>query len=145
MESKLIFILVLSIIGAAQSQTWTGTYTADSSCNTSTCCCLAGQVVLTSSSTNTYIVTSSVSGSCGGANTFTGTAYTSGYTGWIVVTTDNDTLTLSSDSNTVTVTNTVNPACSGKGVKGAAIKQNSSIIMLSILILLGGLINTSKI
>lgn len=144
MESTFYFILVLSMIVATQGQTWAGTYKADSSCSTSSCCCLSGSVVLTSSSTNVYTVTSGASGVCGGATTFTGTAYTSGYTGWILVVGNNDTLTLSSDSNTITVTNPVYSACSGKGSKNSAIKQHSSIIMLFVITLIGGLINTSK-
>ena len=139
----LIFVLMASIIGAVQSQTWTGTYTADSSCSTSVCCCLAGQVKVTSISTNTYWVTSSTSGTCG-VMTFTGTAYTSGYTGWMVVGSDNDTLTLSSDSNTITVTNPVTSACSGKGVKSGAIKQHVNVMILFGLVLIGIILSSSK-
>jgi hypothetical protein len=144
MQPTLIFLVMASVIGAAQSQTWTGTYTADSSCSTSVCCCLSGSVVLTSSSTNTYTVNSPVSGVCS-ISTFTGTAYTSGYTGWLIVSMSNDTLTLSSDSKTITVTNTMSPACSGKGVKSGAIKQHANIIMLFAIALVGVATSTSKI
>jgi hypothetical protein len=139
-----ILLLIASVIGAAQSQTWTGTYTADSSCSTSSCCCLSGQIVVTSVSTNIYSVSSSVSGICGSATTFSGTAYTSGYTGTIVVVGNTDTLTLSSDSKTITVTNTLYPVCSGKGVKSGSIKQHANIIMLFAIAVVGMAMSVSK-
>jgi len=144
MKSTLIFVLALSIIGMVQSQTWAGTYKADSSCSTSSCCCLIGQVVVTSSSTNVYAVSSSVSGVCWGLTTFIGTAYTSGYTGWMLVGGDKVTLALSSDSSTITVTSSVLPICSGKGVKSNGIKQHSNIIVMFVLTLFGRFINISK-
>jgi hypothetical protein len=143
-QPKLIVLLLASFIGAAQSQTWAGTYTAGSSCSTSVCCCLSGQVVLTSSSTNVYTVTSGVSGVCGSASTFSGTAYTSGYTGWMLVVGNNDTLTLSSNSQTITVTNPVSSACSGTGTKSGAIKQHANIIMLFAIALIGMVMSVSK-
>jgi len=97
-------------------------------------------VVFTSSSTNIYAVTSSVTGVCGGATTFTGTAYTSGYTGWMMEVGNNDTLTLGSDSRTITVTNPVYSACSGKGTKSGTIKQHANIILLFAIALLGILV-----
>ncbi len=139
-----IFLLIASMIGAAQSQTWAGTYTADSSCSTSVCCCLSGQVVVTSVSTNIYSVSSGLSGVCNGVSTFSGTAYTSGYTGTLAVVSNTDTLTLSSDSKTITVTNALYPACSGKGVKSGSIKQHANIIMLFAITLVGMAMNASK-
>ena len=130
MHPTSIFLLMVSVIGAARSQSWAGTYTADSSCDTSSCCCMSGQVVVTSSSANVYTVTSGASGQCNGTTTFSGTLSTSGYTESMVVGTDTDILTLSSDSHTVTVTDSMNPACSGKGVKNGAIKQHANIVML---------------
>ena len=137
MQPTLIFLLMVSVIGAAQSQSWAGTYTTDSSCNTSVCCCMSGQVVARSSSTNTYTVISPMIGACGNVTTFVGTGYTSGYTGWMQVGIDNDTLTLSSDSYNITVTNTVHPHCSGKGFKSGTIKQHANIIMLFAIALVG--------
>lgn len=145
MQPTLIFLLVASVISTAQSQTWAGTYTADSSCSTSSCCCLTGQVTVTSLSTNTYTVSSSVTGICSGLTTYSSTAYTNGYTGWIMFGTNNDTLALSSDSKTITVTNSLFPACSGKGVKSGAIKQHVNLIMLFSIVLIGIMKKASKI
>ena len=144
MQATLLSLLVAAVIGVAQSQTWAGTYTADSSCSTSVCCCLSGQVLVTSASTNSYTVTSSLSGVCGSYTTFSGTAYTSGYTGWMLVVSNNDTLALSSDSRTLTVTNTANSACSGKGVKSGAIKQHANTIILFGVALIGVMTSAHK-
>jgi hypothetical protein len=142
-QQTFILLLIASVIGAVQSQTWTGSYTADSSCNTLICCCMSGQVVVTSSSTNVYSVTSGASSLCS-ATSLTGTFYASGYTGWVVVLGNNVTFTLSSDSHTITVTNPAAPACGGKGVKSGAIKQHTNIIMLLAIGLVGVMMNTSK-
>lgn len=136
MQPTIVLLLVVSVVGVAQSQTWTGTYTADSSCNTTVCCCMTGQVVLTISSTNNYSISSSMSGTlCGNVTIFSGPAYTNGYTGWMLISGVNNTLTLSSDSKNITL---INPtaACSGKGVKSGAIKQHANIIMLLAMALL---------
>ncbi len=145
MQLTHIFLLVGSIISAAQSQTWTGTYQAGSLCSTSACCCLSGQVVIGSSSTNAYTVTSGVSGVCGNATAFVGTIYTSGYTGWLLVSSDNITFTLSSDSTTIIANDTASPECSGQGVKSGAIKQHANIIILFAIALVGVVMSSSKI
>ncbi|CAF0951443.1 unnamed protein product [Adineta steineri] len=143
MQSTVFLFLVASVIGTVQSQTWAGTYTPDSTCSTSACCCLSGQVVVTSASANTYTVNSGTNGVCGGVNTFTGTAHTDGYTGWMVVT-DNNTLTLSSDSNTINVISPSNAACSGQGVKSGVIKQHPNIIMLFTISLISMMMSALK-
>ena len=145
MHLRTLFLLMTTVISAAQSQSWTGTYTPDSSCSTLVCCCLSGQAVVASSSANTYTVNSGASGACGGANSFTGTLYTSGYVGSMMVGVDNDTVTLSSDSRTVTVTNPRIAACNGMGVKNGAMTQHAHIMTLFVLFLVGMVINVSMI
>jgi hypothetical protein len=136
MPSTLIVLLVASVIGAAQSQTWAGTYTINSGCSTSSCCCLTGQVTVTSTSTNTYSYSSPVTGICFGATTASGTFTASGYTGSATILGQAFTLSLSSNSQTITINNGAYPACSGSGVRSGAIKQHSNIIMLSFAITL---------
>ncbi|CAF1013619.1 unnamed protein product [Adineta steineri] len=143
MQLTELFLLMATVIGAAQSQSWAGTYTPDSSCSTSTCCCLSGQAVVTSLSTNSYMVNSGASGVCGGVTTFTGILYTSGYVGSMMVNADNDTLSLSSDSRNITVTNPTHSACSGKGYKSGTMAQQANIITLLALFLVGMVINIS--
>lgn len=131
MQATYIFVMMASIIGAAQSQSWAGTYTVNSGCSTSTCCCLSGQVTVASTSTNTYSFSSPVSGACSGATTASGSFTASGYTGSATLLSQAFTLSLSSDSKTITATNVGSPACSGTATKSAAIKQHSNIIILS--------------
>ena len=136
MSVALIFLLMVSIIGAAQSQTWTGTYTVNSGCSASSCCCLTGQVTVTSAGTNTYSFSSPVTGVCAGATTASGTFTASGYTGSATLLGQQFTLSLSSDSQTITANNVASPSCSGTATRSGAIKQHSSIIILSFAIAL---------
>ncbi|CAF1657950.1 unnamed protein product [Adineta ricciae] len=145
MKIMIFFLLVSIIINSIQSQTWTGTYTPDSLCNTASCCCLSDKAVITSSSANTYTVLSGASGACGGATTFTGILYTNGYTGWMVVGVDNDTVTLSSDSANITVTNSRHPACSGNGVKNGSTIQHPNIVSYIIGYVLMGMMTKNSI
>ena len=139
------FLLVSIIIDSIESQTWTGTYIPDSSCNTTSCCCLSGKAVITSLTANSYSVQSGLTGVlCSGATTFRGTLYTNGYTGSIIVGSDNDTVTLTSDSANITVTNSKNPACSGNAVKNGSTMQHANIISYIIgYVLMGTIIKNS--
>ncbi|CAF1449518.1 unnamed protein product [Adineta steineri] len=140
MQLTVLFLLMATVIGAAQSQSWAGTYTVDSSCNTTSCCCLSGKAVLTST-TNGYSVNSSASSLCNSNSTFTGTLSTTNYTGWIKVNSDNDTVTLSSDSLTITINDTTNSTCTNKLIKSGALAQHANIIRLLALFLFGMMIN----
>jgi hypothetical protein len=139
-----IFLLITSVIGAAQSQTWTGTYTVGSGCSTAICCCLSGQMVVTSSSTNYYTVTVPISGQCGNYTTFSTSATLTGYTGSVTMLGNPFLLTLSSNSQTITATNTLYSACSGTATKSGAIKQHANIIMLFAIALVGMAMSASK-
>jgi len=147
MPSTLIVLLVASVIGAAQSQTWAGTYTVNSGCSTSACCCLSGQVTVTSIATNTYSFSSPVSGVCLGATTASGNASVSGYSGSTTILGQAFTLSLSSNSQTITANNVASPQCSGTATKSAAIKQHANIIMFFAIALIGMAMSdtTSKI
>lgn len=136
MQFLTVAILMMLLFGGAQSQTWTGTFTADSQCSTSICCCLSGKVTLLNSTSSSYTVGSSLSGVCGGLTLFAGTAYVSGYSGWIMFGSTNDTLVLSSDSNTITLTNPTTSACSGSATRSSAIKDhvNNSVLLATALI-----------
>ncbi len=87
------------MIIVVQSQQWTGTFTADSTCSTTVCCCLNGKIVITHPSTSILAVSSGLSGQCGVLTTFANTApYPNGYSGYITVINVNLTLTLTADS-----------------------------------------------
>ena len=136
MYSTGLFLLLTSTLGLVQSQTWSGSYTTDNTCATSSCCCLSGQVVVASASGNTYSVNSPVTGVCGSATTYSGTLYTSGFSGWMIVTSGNNTVTLSSDSKVITVINVNSPLCSGLGTKNGVDRLDVNILKLLILSLI---------
>ncbi|CAF0849747.1 unnamed protein product [Adineta steineri] len=142
MQSIVLFLLVATVIGVAQSQSWAGTYTADSSCSTATCCCLSGHILVTSLSGNNYTISSSASGVCN-STLFTGTLYTNGYAGSIVMGVDNDTVSLSSDSLTINITDPINSTCSAKGIKSGTMAQHANIITLLALFQLGMVVTIS--
>ena len=129
MQGTLALVLLVSIISVVQSQTWEGNYTTDSSCDTTSCCCLSGKVIVAYGAPNLYAVVSGVSGVCGGQTIFSGVAHTNGYSGWMVVGSTNDTLTLSGDSQTVTLANPTYSACNGRGTKSAAVKEHGDMSM----------------
>ena len=121
-----------------QSQTWAGTYTADSTCNRTVCCCLNGQVVVSQPSIGILLITSGLSGVCDGISTFTDNAtYSGGYTGYLTVDSQNITLTLSSDSKTITAVNPSSSACNGNASKNSAIKQLGNTMAMIVLVLIG--------
>ena len=133
MYSTGLFLLLASTLGLVHSQTWPGSYTTDNTCATPSCCCLSGQVVVASASANTYSVNSPVTGVCSGATTFSGTLYTSGFSGWMIVVSGNNSVTLSSDSKVITVINWSNPLCSGLGTKNGVDRLDVNIFKLLIL------------
>lgn len=144
---SLSLILLASILVSTNSQSWTGTYTVQSGCNTNTCCCLTKTVTVTRPSTNKLKIESDVAGNCGGQSKFLAeVAEPKGYTTLTEIGGNSFNITLSSDSRTVNVINLSFPTCSGKGVKNGAVKQHLSIgIILAALILFERVMNFSKI
>lgn len=117
MQPALIFLLVVSIIGSVQSQTWEGTYTADPECNKSGCCCFSGQVVVTKTPPNTYGVSSKVSGSCFILTSISGSTTLTGYTGSLKISGITVNLQLSSDSRVITATSPISSSCVTRAIK----------------------------
>ncbi|UJR06968.1 hypothetical protein I4U23_011256 [Adineta vaga] len=116
-----------SILDVVHSQSWNGIYTTELACDTTSCCCLVGQIVFTSTSANTYTVNSLVSGSdCNGVTTYSGYLHINGYTGWMVVFSANTSVTLNADSSFFTVTNWDNPFCSILGLKNGIAKLDDN-------------------
>lgn len=137
MQFATLSLLIAMVCAVAQCQLWAGSYTPDSSCDRSSCCCLNNRAVLTNLSSNTFNVTSGLNGVCGSQSTFTSVVYTSGFNGWMIALGINFTATLSADSSTITVINPVDRECSGVGVKGGAVVQHGSIVMLLVSSLIG--------
>ena len=121
-----------------QSQQWTGTFTADSTCSRSVCCCLDGSIVVTRPSTNILAMSSGLSGQCGTLTTFATTSpYPSGYSGYVTLSGTNLTLTLSSDSNTIAAVNPSSSACNGNARRNAAIQQFGNVMAMMVLVFTG--------
>jgi hypothetical protein len=145
MLSTIFFLFATSIIMVVQSQTWTGTFTADSKCNTAACCCLNGQIVITNYTTNTttnLAFTSGVKGACADltidAATYTGTIpYPNNYTGYLANGAQYVTLTLSPDSNTISTVDSRNSACNGNAKRNSAIKQFGNTMAIAALVFIG--------
>ena len=137
MQTYVVLFVILSFIGCVQAQSWIGSYTAGSSCPTSFCCCVTGQVVVTTVATNTVSFTTGLSGGlfCGGSpsyttNMTTPTTYVTALTISIITLT----FTLSSDSLRINVTNSANALCGGaltKVATGASGTSSMAINMMS--------------
>jgi hypothetical protein len=96
------FLLLLSLIGVAHSQTSTATYTARLIVQfVSLLLFHRTTAASTTSTTNVYAVTSTVNGVRAATNAFSATAHTSDYTGSLSIPDNNDTLTLTSNTNTI--------------------------------------------
>lgn len=139
MLSPLTFFVVSSMIILVHSQQWTGTFTADSTCNRTLCCCFDGTITVTRPSSSMLAMSSGLSGQqCGGLTTFYGTTpYPSGYSGYLSMSGTNLTLTLSSDSNTITGVNPSNAACNGNANRSDAIKIFGNIMAITVLLFIG--------
>ncbi|CAF3331520.1 unnamed protein product [Rotaria socialis] len=117
MHPTLIFLLVVSIVGSAQSQTWAGTYTADPSCNTAKCCCFSGQIVVIKTPPNTYGLTSKVAGMCFMFTSISGSTTLTGYTGSLTMSGVPIYLQLSPDSRNITATSPLSSTCIARATK----------------------------
>ncbi len=117
MQSYIVLVLLSSFIHCTQSQNWLGTYTADSSCPPSLCCCVSGQVVVTTVSTNFVSFTTGLNGNgmnCAGATSYTTNMSTpTSYVTSLTISIITLTFTLSSNSLTINVTNSASSACQG--------------------------------
>lgn len=139
MLSTITFFLATTLILSVQSQTWTGTFTADSTCDRTVCCCLDGTIVITNSSTNMLSGTSGLAGVCANnANTLSfNTSFPSSYTSYITINGANITLTLSNNSNTIFASNPGNATCNGYAYRNTAIKQFGNFMALLALLAIG--------
>ncbi len=114
MQTYIVLLLILSIIGCAQSQNWAGTYTVATSCTPSTCCCVSGQSVVTAVSANIYGFTVDLSSSCGGIPSYAGNVSIPAGTNVVNFTIPGVitfTFTLSSNSLAINVTNPAFSQC----------------------------------
>ncbi|CAF1527026.1 unnamed protein product [Adineta steineri] len=143
--STLLLLLIASNLNVVHSQSWAGIYTTETACDITSCCCLTGEVVLASTSANTYTVNSSMSGSdCNGITTYSGYLHTSGYEGWMILFSTNTSVELNIDSSSVTVTNWDDPFCSVLGVKNGIAKLDIDTLNLLVVASIGMVMSITK-
>jgi hypothetical protein len=109
MQSFIVIFLVFLFIGSVQSQNWLGTYTPDTSCSTASCCCLSGQIVVSTPSTGFSSFTTGLSGGalCGGYPAYTTNMSTpTGYVATLTISSITLTFTLDSSSSFINVSST---------------------------------------
>ena len=147
MTTTFILIVMASLLGMAQCQSWTGTYATNASCDTSVCCCLSGQLVVGNYSSTSLNMTSRLNGLCTNQTTWAAIVYPVAFQATMWVDLNQPLyLNLSSDSQKITVNNVFNSRCSMMLVKtitttSNAKRQSSSIYFALPLVLLGLIIN----
>ena len=154
--SPIIAMLLLSLMTmVAHAQTWTGSYTIDSSaCDPSLCCCPQGILVLAQPFASVLLVNCPVNGTfCFGQSSLaTVAAYPTSYQSIMNVSGLVVEMDLSPDSQVINVTSKVIVPCTATAVKSKPAvssssvtnKQSSSTGVLFSVILLGALTNTVK-
>ena len=151
MTTTLILIAMISLLGMAECQTWTGNYTTNASCDTSVCCCLSGQFVVANYSSISLYMSSSLNGVCTNRTTWSAIVTPASYLATMWVDLNQPLLlNLSSDSQKISVNNVLNSRCSMILLKTTsttsnAKRQTSSILLALPLMLLGWIINAYKI
>ena len=140
-----VIYLLVSIMGAVRSQAWVGVYTTDTMCDTSSCCCINGRVVLERPTRNTLKLTSDMRGQCGGETGFIATVgYPTGYSADLALGRDTIRCTLSPDSTAITATNIGSPQCSGNLYKNGVKKRDANVMIPFVLLIVAFFLNYSK-
>jgi hypothetical protein len=122
----LALIVLLGMIVSIRCQSWPGTYTVGSTCNTTACCCFTGQITITGyNSTNLYI-TSGANGTCNATyvnGTFNANVTANNYSISTNLGGQGYSLSLSSDNRIITATiNITTSICNVNATKNQAIR-----------------------
>ncbi|CAF3084011.1 unnamed protein product [Rotaria sp. Silwood2] len=108
----IIAFLFVTYLMTVHSQTWVGTFTADSGCDTNQCCCLSNKIVIGRPTSDTISFNTSLTGICLGQTSYSGiTDYPDDYVISVSVSIITLTITLSSDSNSIDIINSLGPSC----------------------------------
>ncbi|CAF1093563.1 unnamed protein product [Adineta ricciae] len=122
-----ILFIFATLWTTTQSQTWAGIYQLNTTCITSTCCCLVNDIVLTRPSLNILTFNATLSGQCFGLPSITSSIdYPVGYSLSLSISIVKLTVLLSNDSNTLTAVNPLMSQCSGRAVRKAALIAGST-------------------
>jgi hypothetical protein len=128
MQTHIVLLLILSLIGCIQAQNWPGTYIVNSTCLTG-CCCVTGQINVISVSANMDSFNATLSGGtpCLGNSFYAATVTnTSSYVTSFTISPVTLTFTLSSNSQAINVTNSFNPLCGGYLIKNVTAASAST-------------------
>jgi hypothetical protein len=115
----IILLLLTNYVITVHSQTWAGTFTLNSTCDTNTCCCLSNTLQLTAVSSTILAFNTSLAGIlCEGLTSYSGQGtYPTGYTNTISVSIITLTMTLSNDSSMISITSSLGAACNVTGFR----------------------------
>jgi hypothetical protein len=124
-----IILLLTTCIITVHSQTWSGTCIVNSTCDTTYCCFLSNQIILTILSSNTLGFNTSLNGALwlGQTSYSNQITYPTGYTSTISVSFITLTFTLSSDSSTLTITSSLVSSCSTKAVREVIVIETTTV------------------
>lgn len=109
----IIFFVLTSYAVTVHSQTWTGVFNIDSSCETESCCCLSNQIVMTRPTTDTISFNVSLAGTfCMGTTSYSGTAdYPTEYMISVEVSIITITFELNDESTMLTISSSLGDQC----------------------------------
>jgi hypothetical protein len=118
---------------------WVGVFEIENKCDTSTCCCAVGEVIVSRVSTNALHVRCQFAGQCPSGGSFLDEtiAMPVGFTAQILFLNNPILVTLSQNSRTIQFTNPLYPSCGGTATRNGA--MSTGTINLALVSLLVGL------
>jgi hypothetical protein len=123
---------------------WIGTFLMDNACDTSTCCCLSNQIILSKTTNNQLQITGSVTGQCNGLSSTISLTQSIPTSFQTVLTWSGETirLQLGQDNSYLSFVNTNNAYCSATALRtsynaGSMKSMNFGLVMFILLITIG--------
>lgn len=128
MSRLFLFCQLLSCSSWFSAQKWLGQWTASTSCDRTTCCCVQSAKV--SLSAQNLVAEGPIAGQCDSATTIRLTAAVPSGMSWVALFGGTVfEVTISGDYSTMTVVNTVDRQCSGELYSGSGCNSSSTYIL----------------
>lgn len=128
MSRLFLFCQLLSCSSWFSAQKWLGQWTASTSCDRTTCCCVQSAKV--SLSAQNLVAEGPIAGQCDSATTIQLTAAVPSGMSWVALFGGTVfEVTISGDYSTMTVVNTVDRQCSGELYSGSGCNSSSTYIL----------------
>jgi hypothetical protein len=123
----LLILLTAAFFATVQSQTWIGTYIANSNCSLSACCCLINSINVTRPSNNTLAFSTMLAGAyCSDLTSYSAsTTYPNSYSFSIAVLIISLNITLSNDSNNIMITSSLGASCDVLASRNTAVQTST--------------------